>query len=169
MARREVFEKIGGYWGNTREDYELWARVLAAGMNIDNLAEPLLYYRVTDGSLSKQKQYQKLCLTNTIRRFICSPTERARFEMGANRCLKLADRDSKFFYFALFNRNKFNIASQNAQGYFLKKIFNILMFFFATVHPLVLRDSWHGFRSRMILQQNWKNFDNSINKNARFI
>jgi tetratricopeptide (TPR) repeat protein len=47
---------VGGYDESLRglpEDYDLWMRMLEAGMIIHNLQEPLLYLRLSSGSLSK--------------------------------------------------------------------------------------------------------------------
>jgi len=156
MMRREVFEDIGFYWSNKREDYQLWARVLAAGLVIDNLAEPLLYYRVLEGSSSQRNQYRNLCLTNSIRSLLRSSGPRDRFEASINKCLKRGDHESDLFRFALYGRNKYNLAAKKVQGILPKTFFNTLSLLFSILHPLVFLDSWHGLHGRKILSRNWQ-------------
>lgn len=49
MFRRDRIMRLGGYNGalRRRQDYDLWFRVVAAGMKIDNIPEVLLLYRET--------------------------------------------------------------------------------------------------------------------------
>ena len=52
LFRRSAILKIGSYSCKTRqripEDYQLWFRACAAGLQFANLAEPLIYYRFSE-------------------------------------------------------------------------------------------------------------------------
>jgi glycosyltransferase involved in cell wall biosynthesis len=154
MMRREIFDIIGGYWNYKREDYQLWARALAASLVIDNLEEPLLYYRTVDGSSSQRNQYLNFCLTNNVRYLISRSLPLDRFEARVNKCIERGDRESNLFRLAVFGRNKYNLAAKAAHGTLLRVLFNTISAIFSIAHPLVFLDSWHGFCSRMILRRN---------------
>ena len=62
IFRVSVFDKIGLYdetfydeKGGCSEDLELWARALKNNIKIQNIQEPLLYYRIT-GRLDRRSQ-----------------------------------------------------------------------------------------------------------------
>ena len=52
LFRRSAILKIGSYYSKTRqripEDYQLWFRACAAGLQFANLPEPLIYYRFSE-------------------------------------------------------------------------------------------------------------------------
>ncbi|MDJ0900169.1 MAG: glycosyltransferase [Xenococcus sp. MO_188.B8] len=52
IFRRSAILKIGSYYCKTRqripEDYQLWFRACAAGLQFTNLPEPLIYYRFSE-------------------------------------------------------------------------------------------------------------------------
>ncbi|HEY7009786.1 MAG TPA: glycosyltransferase [Jatrophihabitantaceae bacterium] len=55
VYRRTAVQAVGGYQDmHLMEDYLLFARMLAAGANPANLAEPLVYYRVSDGAYARR-------------------------------------------------------------------------------------------------------------------
>ena len=68
MMRKAVLERIGGYdttyW--TAQDSDLFARMLAAGARIDNVAEPLVSYRVHDSSRMKTRGAEGRALSLTV-------------------------------------------------------------------------------------------------------
>jgi glycosyltransferase involved in cell wall biosynthesis len=55
MFRRDRIMRLGGYNATLRrrQDYDLWFRVIAAGMKIDNIPEVLLLYRETADTYRK--------------------------------------------------------------------------------------------------------------------
>ena len=55
MGRAELFRQAGGYRASDQhcEDYDLWLR-LSSLAELDNLAEPLLLYRVHQGSVTRR-------------------------------------------------------------------------------------------------------------------
>lgn len=61
VFRRSVFAKIGLYdiTFGTEGDLELWGRALNAGIGITNLAEPLLFYRMT-GVIDRRSDIHKI-------------------------------------------------------------------------------------------------------------
>lgn len=55
MYRREAVVDVGGYQDvHLMEDYDLWARLLAAGYQLRNLQEPLTYFRVSDAQFARR-------------------------------------------------------------------------------------------------------------------
>jgi hypothetical protein len=56
VYRREAVLKVGGYGANQplMEDYWLFSRMLAAGAEPRNVAEPLVYYRVGAGAYERR-------------------------------------------------------------------------------------------------------------------
>lgn len=59
LFRRQAWEAVGGYrdWGVREnyfpEDWDLWVRMIGAGFRGAALREPLMHYRIREGSLSK--------------------------------------------------------------------------------------------------------------------
>lgn len=54
--RKSSILRIGSYNPNSgprQDDYELWFRCVAGGLKCKNLAEPLLYFRVTSGTVKR--------------------------------------------------------------------------------------------------------------------
>ncbi len=62
MFRREEIMKIGGYNEEyrTAQDYELWFRCLANGLQLANLDKPLISYRVSDNHADKRSLKYRL-------------------------------------------------------------------------------------------------------------
>ena len=64
LIRRGVFDAIGGYRevrGAAHEDWELQVRLIAGGYRVDVLPEFLLYFRQTEGGLSRSSgQYEAM-------------------------------------------------------------------------------------------------------------
>lgn len=59
--KKSIIEKVGGYQHHLfMEDYNLWLRVLAAGYNVGNHSDVLLYARVGNGMHAKRKGVQYL-------------------------------------------------------------------------------------------------------------
>ena len=55
MYRRDAIDRIGGYEPFGRmEDYWLGVRLIASGARVENLAEPLLRYRVGSGAFARR-------------------------------------------------------------------------------------------------------------------
>lgn len=55
VFRRAAAEAVGGYQSvPAAEDYWLWARMIAAGAAVRNLAEPLVRYRVSGGAYERR-------------------------------------------------------------------------------------------------------------------
>jgi glycosyltransferase involved in cell wall biosynthesis len=55
VYRRRAVQAVGGYQDmHLMEDYLLFARMLAAGARPANLAEPLVYYRVSEGAYARR-------------------------------------------------------------------------------------------------------------------
>ncbi|WP_288750908.1 glycosyltransferase [uncultured Corynebacterium sp.] len=53
--RTDAVKAVGGYQHVPfMEDYDLWARLIAAGHTLANLDEPLTYFRVTDDQLRRR-------------------------------------------------------------------------------------------------------------------
>ncbi len=64
FLHRESILKVGSYSSKLtkRQDYELWFRCVKAGLELANLATPLIYYRFTDNTL--QRNNWKVALTH---------------------------------------------------------------------------------------------------------
>jgi GT2 family glycosyltransferase len=62
MMRRSLVDKGFVYDENCLhcEDYDLWIRLAKAGYRLENLAEPLLFYRVHEGGVSLQNRALQL-------------------------------------------------------------------------------------------------------------
>ncbi|MDN5631182.1 glycosyltransferase, partial [Kocuria sp.] len=61
VLRRSAVERVGGYEdAPMAEDYWLWARMLHAGADVRNVAEPLVGYRVSAGSYERRGGYRVL-------------------------------------------------------------------------------------------------------------
>jgi len=84
VYRREAVLAAGGYPTDVGrfEDYVLFARMLVSGARVDNVAEPLVYYRVDDGAYARrgglghfrdevrlQRELRALGLTTRLQRF----------------------------------------------------------------------------------------------------
>lgn len=56
IYRASAVRKVGGYSTEVGrlEDYVMFARLLVAGAKVDNLPEPLVYYRVDDGAYRRR-------------------------------------------------------------------------------------------------------------------
>jgi hypothetical protein len=55
VFRRAAAEAVGGYQAvPAAEDYWLWARMIAAGATVRNLAEPLVRYRISGGAYERR-------------------------------------------------------------------------------------------------------------------
>jgi len=56
VYRREAVQRAGGYRDDTpmMEDYSLFARMIAAGARVDNLAVPVVRYRVDEGAYKRR-------------------------------------------------------------------------------------------------------------------
>ena len=72
MYRRSKILEIGGYKESPQyfaEDYDLWLRAMASGMQIHNLPDVLIQYRLHSGNLTRQteKHPQYISLMNEAR------------------------------------------------------------------------------------------------------
>lgn len=57
IYRKELITRIGGYSGNSAEDYELWLRLLEEpGIRFANISKPLIGYRVPVVSLARRSR-----------------------------------------------------------------------------------------------------------------
>ena len=67
MVRREVFERHGGYRkGDFPEDYELWLRLMEAGVVFGKLDRTLLYWRNSQTRLTRtDERYRKRAFYET--------------------------------------------------------------------------------------------------------
>ncbi|MCZ9294908.1 glycosyltransferase [Corynebacterium meitnerae] len=55
LMRTADVRAVGGYQPmHNMEDYDLWARLIAAGKKLHNLHEPLTYFRVNDAQLARR-------------------------------------------------------------------------------------------------------------------
>lgn len=55
MLRTADIKEVGGYEGvHFMEDYDLWARLIAAGKKLHNLPEPLTYFRVSPAQFARR-------------------------------------------------------------------------------------------------------------------
>lgn len=68
--RKEVLDRHGGYDPAFRraEDYELWLRLIGAGVKFANLEEPLVFYRLSDGG-KRSRDHWKFNLRAKVRHF----------------------------------------------------------------------------------------------------
>lgn len=74
MFKKEYISMVGGYHHHMyMEDYNLWLRLLAAGLEVDNLEESLVYARVGNGMLERRKglayitsEYYLYCLKKKL-------------------------------------------------------------------------------------------------------
>ena len=63
VFRRSRIEAVGGYRSRSGfEDYDLWLRLLAAGHNLDNLADPLVWARVGSAHRARRRGLSYLVL-----------------------------------------------------------------------------------------------------------
>lgn len=61
MMRTADVREVGGYRHLPFiEDYDLWARLLAAGKQLRNMEEPLTYFRVSDAQLARRTDKKML-------------------------------------------------------------------------------------------------------------
>ena len=61
VLRRSAVDAVGGYEDvPMAEDYWLWARLLHAGADVRNVAEPLVGYRISAGSYERRGGYRVL-------------------------------------------------------------------------------------------------------------
>ncbi len=57
LARRKVMTELGGYRPAVAEDYDLWLRAAAKGYKIRKSARFLLYYRLHENQLTREKTF----------------------------------------------------------------------------------------------------------------
>jgi hypothetical protein len=94
VFRRSLVLEVGGYRALPHlEDYDLWARVLAAGGVLHNLPEPLVRFRAGRGMLSRRRQWRihraELRLQLNLRRYGVISTPRMLFNMVARTAFRL--------------------------------------------------------------------------------
>lgn len=69
MFRTAAVKAVGGYQHVPfMEDYDLWARLLAAGHELANLPEPLTYFRVSDAQLRRRATAETRKAERTMQR-----------------------------------------------------------------------------------------------------
>jgi glycosyltransferase involved in cell wall biosynthesis len=81
LCARAVVDEAGGFstecWGS--EDHDLWLRIVEAGHRVVYVDEPLVFYRVADGSISSSRLRMALTDQATFRRALArgrlSPTQ----------------------------------------------------------------------------------------------
>ena len=68
MIRKNVFEKVGYYRDiHTAEDYDLWLRMARLKIPMGIIAEPLIYYRIREKSISNSQRYKQFLTTEYLR------------------------------------------------------------------------------------------------------
>ncbi|RXW34759.1 glycosyl transferase family 2 [Enterococcus faecium] len=68
MGKKVAFLKMKGYRKlETAEDYDLWLRMLSAGIIIRSLPDYLLYYRIRKNSMTKSNVYRQIMTDIFIR------------------------------------------------------------------------------------------------------
>ena len=89
MYRKTAVERAGGYEDlGLMEDYWLFARMLHAGVRADNLPDPLLMYRVSDGAYARRGGLAQLKAEVRLQRAL----RRMRFTTRAQALRNLAVR-----------------------------------------------------------------------------
>lgn len=79
MMRKDDIDKIGGYRDfPTSQDYDLWSRLLTAGMKICNLDDYLIKYRINSSGVTMGKSYKQALVGRYIRAL-----EKERISTGA--------------------------------------------------------------------------------------
>jgi hypothetical protein len=73
--RRSFWKQMRGYLGGmVSEDYDLWLRALNAGIEVRNIPEPLLRYRVHGGQASGTRRGYAEVVGHWVREFLIRPT-----------------------------------------------------------------------------------------------
>lgn len=77
MAEVAVLKRIGGYDNRLRacEDYELWLRLLGAGIGVIRIKKPLYLYHDSPGSLSKNTRLITESMLFSVHKFINKDTQ----------------------------------------------------------------------------------------------
>ncbi|WP_339023321.1 glycosyltransferase [Aeromonas salmonicida] len=91
IFKKEVFYKARGYnAGFNSEDYDLWLRLMRIGVKWDNIAQPLLYYRVHQSTAQGTRLAYSECLALSVREFFINKS--------FIRFLAICSHAVKFFY-----------------------------------------------------------------------
>lgn len=70
IFKKDIFYKVRGYnSGFNSEDYDLWLRLLRMEVKWDNIAQPLLYYRIHQSSAQGTRLAYSECLALSVREF----------------------------------------------------------------------------------------------------
>lgn len=70
MFKKDILYLARGYnAGFNSEDYDLWLRLMRIGVKWDNIAQPLLYYRVHQSSAQGTRLAYSECLALSVREF----------------------------------------------------------------------------------------------------
>ena len=73
--RRSFWKQMRGYLGGmVSEDYDLWLRALNAGVEVRNIPEPLLRYRVHGGQASGTRRGYAEVVGHWVREFLIRPS-----------------------------------------------------------------------------------------------
>jgi glycosyltransferase involved in cell wall biosynthesis len=74
MGSAALLKKHGGYDSDMRagEDYDLWIRLLDAGVGVARVKLPLYLYHDTEDSLSKNDQYTVQSIIYSVKKFVAS-------------------------------------------------------------------------------------------------
>lgn len=91
MCKKDILYQARGYnSGFNSEDYDLWLRLMRMGVKWDNIAKPLLHYRVHQSSAQGTRLAYSECLALSVREFFMNKS--------LIRFLAICSHAVKFFY-----------------------------------------------------------------------
>ncbi|WP_139709050.1 glycosyltransferase [Aeromonas allosaccharophila] len=91
IFKKAIFYKVRGYnSGLNSEDYDLWLRLMRMGVKWDNIAQPLLYYRIHQSSAQGTRLAYSECLALSVREFF--------MDKSLRRFLAICSHAVKFIY-----------------------------------------------------------------------
>ncbi|TVS29444.1 glycosyltransferase [Corynebacterium sanguinis] len=94
MLRTAAIKEVGGYQGvHFMEDYDLWARLIAAGKRLHNMPEPLTYFRVSPEQFARRTGREMFAAEREMQARLVSyglvGPWRARFNLAARTTYRL--------------------------------------------------------------------------------
>lgn len=91
MCKKSILYQVRGYnSGFNSEDYDLWLRMMRMGVKWDNIAKPLLHYRVHQSSAQGTRLAYSECLSLSVREFFINKS--------LIRFLAICSHAAKFLY-----------------------------------------------------------------------
>jgi|GEM_PF-2066934 len=157
-VRREVFIKLNGYRDLPSEDYDFLLRALEMGVQIENLPEPLIKYRVSGEGISSGNPEKMEIATRLLQKMHRNRLLGEDEQPTLDRLLALERKTSPWFRRVIGLRNRLIEESKRRNG--LRGILvECEIAAISLLHPAVLRSSYRLYQARKYLPREPINLD----------